>query len=248
MRIVVHFVAIALIGTGLTLACLAEETARDGGSSTLSANPDGSRPPAGEDAAADAARLDNQRAPDSKSDSKAVTGEGGPKGDAVGRDFRPSSAGDKDSDAIDTRITVQPRRLGRRDAVREGDTKLRLHAPHIFRPRRLSAHEDSSRVTRDAIGLPVARHDGMEQGSGQRHDLPALVHNPAAVTTGFDANAGGSLGRPLSNANPIVRPAALNRGTINGTNLARPGFGPSSVGGPAKQVTGISGTTIRPKH
>jgi hypothetical protein len=253
LRIVVHLLAIALIGTGMTSACLAEEVARDGGGPTLSANPDGSRPPAGEDAAG-AAKPDNQRAPDGKGDRKAVTGEGGPNGNAVGRDFRPSSAGDKDSDAIDTRITVQPRRLGRRDAVREGDTKLRLHAPHIFRPRRLSAHEDSSRVTRDAIGLPVARHDGMEQGSGQRHDLPALVHNPDAVTTGFGAKAGdglartgAALGRP-SNANPIVRPAALNRGTINGTNLARPGFGPSSVGGPAKSAVGINGTTIRPKH
>jgi hypothetical protein len=46
----------------------------------------------------------------------------------------------------------------------------------------------------------------------------------------------------------IVRPSALNRGTINGTNLARPGFGPSSIGGPARPNTGINGTTIRPKH
>jgi hypothetical protein len=245
LRIVVHLLAIALLGTGLTLACLAEETARDGGGPTLSANPDGSRPPAGEDAAG-AAKPDNQRAPDGKGDSKAVTGEGGPNGNAVARDFRPSASGDKDSDAIDTRVTVQPRRLGRRDAVREGDTKL--HAPHFFRSRRLSAHEGSGGVTRDAVGLSVARQDGMEQGSGQRHDLPALVHHPAAATAGFGANASGGLGRPPSNANPIVKPAALNRGTINGTNLARPGFGPSSVGGPAKQVTGISGTTIRPKH
>jgi hypothetical protein len=247
LRIVVHLLAIALISTGMTSACLAEEAARDGGGPTLSANPDGSRPPAGEDAAG-AAKPDNQRAPDGKGDSKAVTGEGGPNGNTVGRDFRPSASGDKDSDAIDTRITVQPRRLGRRDAVREGDTKLRLHAPHIFRPRRLSAHEGSGGVTRDAVGLPVVRHDGMEQANGQRHDLRALVHDPAAATAGFGANASSGLGRTPSNANPIVRPGALNHGTINGTNLARPGFGPSRVGGPAKQVTGINGTTIRPKH
>jgi hypothetical protein len=214
LRSVVHLLAIALIGTWMTQACLAEEAARDGRGSTLPANPDGSRPAAREDAA----------------------------------------GGGKDTDAIDTRITVQPRRLGRRDAVREGDTKPRPFARHIFRPRRLSTREGSGRVTRDAIGLPVVRPDGMEQSTGQRHDLPALVHDPAPATTGFGANAGGglartgaALGRP-SNANPIARPAALNRGAINGTSLARPGLGPSSIGGPAKPIAGINGTTIRPKH
>ncbi len=214
MRIVVRLPAIALIGTWMSFACLAAEAARDGGGSTLPANPDGSRPPARENAA----------------------------------------GGGKDADAIDTRITVQPRRLGKRDELREGDTKPRPFARHIFRPRR-SAHESPAGVTHDAIGLPVARHDGMEQGRGQRRDLPVLGHDPAAAPTGFGANAsgglartGGALGRPSSNANQIVRPAALNRGTINGTNLTRPGVGPSSIGGPAKPVAGISGTTIRPKH
>ena len=76
LRIVVHLLAITLIGTWMSLACLAEEAARDGGGSTLpAASPDGSRPPAREDA----------------------------------------GGGSKDADAIDTRITVQPRRLGRRD-------------------------------------------------------------------------------------------------------------------------------------
>ncbi len=214
MRIVVRLPAIALIGTWMSFACLAAEAARDGGGSTLPANPDGSRPPARENAA----------------------------------------GGGKDADAIDTRITVQPRRLGKRDELREGDTKPRPFARHIFRPRR-SAHESPAGVTHDAIGLPVARHDGMEQGRGQRRDLPVLGHDPAAAPTGFGANAsgglartGGALGRPSSNANQIVRPAALNRGTINGTNLTRPGVGPSSIGGPAKPVAGISGTTIRPEH
>jgi len=214
LRIVVRLLAIALIGTWMSFACLAEEAARDGGGSTLPANPDGSRPPARENAA----------------------------------------GGGKDADAIDTRITVQPRRLGKRDELREGDTKPRPFARHIFRPRR-SAHESPAGVTHDAIGLPVARHDGMEQGRGQRRDLPVLGHDPAAAPTGFGANAsgglartGGALGRPSSNAYQIVRPAALNRGTINGTNLTRPGVGPSSIGGPAKPVAGISGTTIRPKH
>ncbi len=205
MRIAFHLLAIALIGAGMTSACLAEEAARDGGGSTLPANPDGSRPPAR-----------------------------------------------KDADAIDTRFSVQPLRLGKRDELREGDTKPRPFARHIFRPRR---SESSGHVTRDAIGMPVAHPGGIEQGGEERHDIPALVNNPGAVPTGFGANVsgglartGGTRGRPPSNAYPIVRPTALNRGTINGTTIVRPGFGPSSVGGPAKPVAGISGTTIRPKH
>lgn len=214
MRIVVRLLAIVLMGTWMSLACLAEEPARDGGGSTLPANPDGFRPPAREDAA----------------------------------------GGGKDSGAIDTRITVHFGRPDRRDAAKEADRKISSFARPIFRPRR-SANESAGGVTRDAIGQPIGRPGGTEQGNGQRHDLPAFVSNPAAAPTGFGANSSGGLartsgafGRPPSNANPIVRPVVVNRGTINGTNLARPGLGPSSIGGPAKPVAGISGTTIRPKH
>jgi hypothetical protein len=212
LRIVVHLLAIALVGAGMTSACLAEEAARDGGGSTLPAAPDGSRPPAREDAA----------------------------------------GGGKDADAIDTRITVQPRRFGKRDELREGDTKPRPFARHIFRPRR---SESSGYVTRDAIGVPVAHLGGIEQGRAVRHDMPALVNNPGAVPTGFGANAssdfarpGGAFGHPPSNANGIVRPVVPKLGTVNGTNFARPGVGSSSIGGPAKSIAGINGTTIRPKH
>ena len=249
LRIVVHVLAIALIGAWATQACLAEDATSTGGGSTPSANPDGSRPPGGEDAAGGTAKPDHQRAPDGKDDSKTVTGEGAQRGNAAGRDVNPTPAVGKDSDAIDTRVSVQPRRLRKRDELRESDTKPRPFARHIFRPRR-SAHESPGHVTRNAIGAPVARPEGMAPGSGQQ----PLVNNPGAVApTGFGANSGlaktgGASGHLPSNANQIVRPSALNRGTINGTNLARPGFGPSSIGGPAKPITGISGTTIRPKH
>lgn len=190
VRIVWHLLAIALIGTWITPACLAAEVARDG-------------------------------------------------------------AG---SDAIDTRNTVESRRLGGQGAVREGNAKLlRRSASRLGLPRRWSAHERVHEVTRDAIGLPVAHHDGTEQEHGQRHDLPALVHNLSPATTGYGTNRSGSVAKTSGtfghspNANPVVRPAGLNRGTINGTNFARPGSGPSGIGGPAKSLAGISGTTIRHK-
>ncbi|MGO9702734.1 MAG: hypothetical protein ACLPX7_26140 [Xanthobacteraceae bacterium] len=40
----------------------------------------------------------------------------------------------------------------------------------------------------------------------------------------------------------------MNRSAINGTNLIRAGSAPSGIGGPAKTVAGINGTTIRPPH
>jgi len=224
LRVVVHLLAIALIGAWATLACLAEDAPGTGRDSTPSANPDG------------------------KDDSKTGISEGADKGNAAGRDVKPSAPGGKDSDAIDTRITMQPRRLGKRHELSEGN--IRPIAPHIFRPRR-SAHESHGRVSRDAIGVSVARPGGMEQGSAEH----PLGNDPAGAPTGFGANnsggvarPGGALGHQPSNANPNVRSSTLNRGTINGTNVARPGVGPSSVGGPAKPITGISGTTIRPKH
>ncbi len=213
MRIVVHLLAITLIGTWMSFACFAEEAARDGGGSTLpAASPDGFRPLAREDAA----------------------------------------GGSKDADAIDTRITVHSWRPGARDAAKEGDREVSPFARPTFRPRR---SESSGHVTRDAIGEPVAHPGGIEQGKPERHDIPALVNNLGAIPTGFGGNAssefarpGGVFGHTPSNANEIVRPVVPNRGTINGTNFARPVVGSSSVGGPAKPVAGINGTTIRPKH
>lgn len=170
---------------------------------------------------------------------------------------RPSS-GEK-ADGIDTLITEQSRRLGgRRDNVGGVKTKVKSLAPGNLRLRRLSAGGASNRVVRNAIGVPVARHEGLEQRNGQRHDLPTVVRVPAAGATGVagsgtasPAMADGRVDRPTilrANASPIVGPVAPKRGTINGTSLNRPGFSPSGVGGPAKVVTGISGTAIRPKH
>ena len=125
--------------------------------------------------------------PDGKDDSKTGMSEGADKGNAAGRDVKPSAPGGKDSDAIDTRI-VQSRRLGKRHELREDD--IRPIAPHIFRPWR-SAHESHGRVSRDAIGVPVARPGSMEQEAQSTLSatiLPAhrqaLVKTPAAALQG----------------------------------------------------------------
>ena len=47
---------------------------------------------------------------------------------------------------------------------------------------------------------------------------------------------------------PIATTSTINHASINGTGLARPGSGPGIVGGPAKNIAGINGSSIRPKH
>ncbi len=260
MRIGCYLLAVVLLGAAAMQACFAGEAAGNGEGSNLSAKPDGSRPPSGEDAARGRAKLDNQPAPEVKGDdSKTATGEGALNGNAVAKDLNASGAGGYDPDGIDTHMTVQPRRLGgKRDEVGDAKIKFTLLAPGSLRPRRLSKLGTPDRMMRNAIGVPLARHGGLERRDGEHHDFPTVVRVPAAGATGVagsgtasPATAEGRVDRPTilrANASPILSPVAPNRGTINGTSLNRPGFSPSGVGGPAKQVAGISGTAIRPKH
>jgi hypothetical protein len=43
-------------------------------------------------------------------------------------------------------------------------------------------------------------------------------------------------------------PMTQNRAVITGRGMNRPGSGPATVGGAARNTTAINGTVIRPKH
>jgi hypothetical protein len=62
------------------------------------------------------------------------------------------------------------------------------------------------------------------------------------------ARSEGLVGRAVLHPNLIVRPAASNPATINGTGVIHGHSGPSGIGGPAKAAAGVNGTTIRSKH
>jgi hypothetical protein len=173
-----------------------------------------------------------------------------PSGENVAGGAGKSAPENRDSDRIDTRITVQPRgpAVGR-DYASELKAKVRSWAASHLRPHSLSAPEPSGGgVVRNAIGMSVGRHEDLKRRDGEPHGLRPAAQIPA-VAAGVTQS--GDVDRPpivKPNAGPTVSPAASSRGAINGTSLTRPGHAPSGVGGPAKAVAGISGTTIRPKQ
>jgi hypothetical protein len=181
-------------------------------------------------------------------------------GEAAGKDPNAAESRARDVNAIDTRITAPSRRaINNPDKLRALKT-LTFIAPRGAPVRRSAASGAIGHSTRNAIGMPVVRHlDGENDHA---------VSIPAAAAAGVDRSVAHSLVKfdggaervgterpnPVSpgigrqNTNAPANPIAANRGMIDGTKLVRPGYGPSTIGGPAKAVASINGTTIRPKR
>jgi hypothetical protein len=200
-------------------------------------------------AAEAAGTADHPAASDSKGGhDEDAKGEGG-----GARNADPPSSDVKVSDPIDTRITVQPHHSASgRDDGKDARTKLRFIAP-TFRGHRFSRTQTLG-VARNAIGIPLPRGDAGKRRNGEHLDSLAAPHEPAAGTLANDGSGAGHTNieghrdRPVLNPNQIVRPTAPTHGVINGTGVVQRGSGPPRIGGPATSVTGINGTTIRPKH
>jgi hypothetical protein len=162
-----------------------------------------------------------------------------------------------DAEAIDTRITVQSRRLqNTSDKARDVKSNFRISVPGNIHTRRLPASGTLNTGARNAIGLPVTRHESTQERSGESHGVPvqsAAHENPGLAASGADnlAKTDGGLERAAierPSPSPIVSTPVAQRGAINGTGLVRPSSAPSGLGGPAKVIVGINATTIRPKH
>jgi hypothetical protein len=184
--------------------------------------------------------------------------------DVKGATFRGAHAGGKDDgigvNPIDTRMGLLSRRPTRRPGkIGEVKTMVRPAAPADVRTRHhVSAPGAIGGTARDAIGLRVAKRGGAQgpnavanQGSAPAARISVLGTGIARNATGSLANAGTGAGGPQvapRGAGPTGTTAAVNHAAVNGTGLTRPGYGPGVVGGPAKSVAGINGTTIRSKH
>jgi hypothetical protein len=73
--------------------------------------------------------------------------------------------------------------------------------------------------------------------------VAAVPGSLAKADVGFDRRT-----VPRSNSAAPIVPATPNRAVIDGTKLVHPRIAASGLGGPTKTITGISGTSIRPKH
>jgi hypothetical protein len=181
-------------------------------------------------------------------------------GEAAGKDPNAAESRARDVNAIDARITVPPRRTSKNpDRIRALKT-LTVITPRGAPFRRSTASRMVDHSARNAIGMPVIRHSGGENNHAVSTPAAAVAGVDQGVAHGLVKFDGGteragterpnivSLGIGWQNTSASANPIAANRGVIDGTKLVRPGFGPSTIGGPAKTVASINGTTIRPRH
>ncbi len=210
------------------------------------------------------AKSDRQPTPDSKGQSAVepkggagdhATGEGG----AGARQTSPtnSSTGQestgRESDPVDTRVSAEPHRsTSRQEGGKASTLRFKSFTHSNGRPPRWT--HPSSGLVRNAIGVAVAPR---QPGPRENHAVP-LAARYAARPTGVAIGASAGIGKATAapDANKLLHPPpmpgppapSVRQGTINGTGLPNRGSGPSQIGGPAKTLAGINGTTIKPKR
>lgn len=154
----------------------------------------------------------------------------------------------KDLGPVDTRITAPPQ-PHRTDERKQNPP---LHAPTGLRTQPPHTHRPGSATTRNSIGeavpssaQPAAR--APSQGSSPGTMAPAVT----AHGSGGPGNATAAPGNPALapfHVHPIAAAPQAPRSTINATIIARRGNSPGGIGGQAKPLADINGSTIRPKH
>jgi hypothetical protein len=181
-------------------------------------------------------------------DKPAIKDRGASKGSTVGPAPKgtPERAGANEkgsgNNAIDTRITVQPRpalKLPPKVSV----TTIPPNARNLF-------HQSSPRE----IASPVRNATGILVSTPQAAKTPIVGSPPtaaygSAIGAAPHAVATAVPGTARQGAASIVHVSPVsNSSVITGTGVTRPGAGAGVIGGPAKNVAGINGTAFRPKR
>jgi hypothetical protein len=243
--------AIVVVGAALTASALAQEAAppaRDSapaGKETVSstASPVHSGSQGSVSQKDSASRPTGAVGANAAGNGTSLAGKGAGQGDKPSRGA-PKGAG-KDigigENPIDMRITVQPRTSKKPPLTSEKKTSIPATPPprnpvHDVVPR------NPASTARNAIGARLDEHAKPQaaippsvQGSGHHFDAvnPSTVGAARASQGGANASGAGS---------PPRSPAV-----ITGTGMTRPGSGPGTLGGPAKNTTAINGSNIRVK-
>jgi hypothetical protein len=151
------------------------------------------------------------------------------------------------NDTIDMDATGLPPRSGSTpDNGHDVKPSLEITKPKNFQARR---PEPSIPVVRNAIGQSLTRPanpaaDGKRVGSTTKTPAADFGAARASDSTGDRgySDAGGQNFRPPASV------SVPSRSKIGGAELIRPSPALSGLGGPAKTVAGINGTTLRPKR
>jgi hypothetical protein len=168
---------------------------------------------------------------------KARTGKADVK--AVGRPDSHQSPGSQKSNETPAAIAV-PRPASPPDKGQGAKAGVKIVAPD--HPQVRHAPSLSAPTARDAIGMPLVRHDVSVGKGGAGVGSPVGV-GAAATITRPSAGVGGP-----RHASPMTGGNMPSTGRIGGTSLIRSATAPTGLGGPAKTVVGINGTTVRSKH
>jgi hypothetical protein len=157
----------------------------------------------------------------------------------------------RDVNAIDTRIFAPSRgQKGRADNIHEPKMPIKTLTTRSVPTRRKTVPGAVHGVARNAVGIPNTQSVAAKPYVG-KSALPDVAATPVGTDRSAPVPPDGIARHPnVAQPNPVSAstPAASNRGMINGTGLVRIGSGPAVVGGPAKVVAGLNGTTIRPKR
>jgi hypothetical protein len=244
--------AVVLLGALIMRPGFAEDAgsgAHGGGKASTSGESNAARAPSGEDAGGGAPKPD-AHAPGGE-DGK--THDGPPASNETVKDANPSVPGGTEMGAIDTSI-APPRRLDKKSKIGEGKAAIESLAMRNLHRRMLSAPRPSHPAVRNAIGVPMPQHKAAERHDSVHPNALAIPHNTPAATAVVPGAAGSRLtkiegaDRHVPNPNPVITPPAARSGAITGTALTHHNSGPSQIGGPKAAMTGINGTTIRPKQ
>lgn len=153
----------------------------------------------------------------------------------------PNHAGERrtqNANPIDTSVTVLPRRpSGAKSKAPYGKQGFRVAPASRPQPHRLPAPIGVQPAPRNAIGVPVVPH----QAAGTSHSPPLgmrVLPQPAPLSA--RAQFGGAI-RAMPRTGPNVP-------GVGGGSFIRPFVPPSGIGGPARTIGGINGTSFRRKN
>jgi len=193
------------------------------------------------------------------SDAKATNSEPHPHdSSATDKNAAPASSG-ANTDDIDTRITVQPHpppgKLGKGGNAANPIQPLKLVNAHR---RTFSPSRAGNRIAPNALGVLNGERQ-IPQGLGEHFEFNGARPTPGIATAARAGAANVGLARPGSNLGrepafpstgipPLgAKAKTVSRGSIGGPGSTHYSVGASAsgIGGPARPVTGINGTSIR---